>query len=108
MEDKKERIQGFADQLKTFLPLIDMFMEYDIDELKEWIENMKDDINNKESIWVMFDLDALEKADILKLKVDVFEKLIDLIEVRKKQRDKEPEIQSNIWKRSQIAKELWL
>lgn len=107
MSDKK-KIQDFADHIMSFLPLVDLFMEYDIDELKIWLKNMKEDIDRKESFWCMFDMDALTKADIQKLQVNVFEKLIMLIEARKVQIQKQPELQNDLWQREKIAKMMGL
>lgn len=104
---KEQKIQEFADKLQLLLPIIDMFDE-DVDELKEWLKNMKNTAEYQETIWPMFDMDALDKVDIRRLELSVFENLIALIEARNRQRDLVPKIQEKFWLREKIAKQIWL
>lgn len=101
-------IQEFADRLKLFLPIVDMFCEYSQEEMEKWVKNMRSQIDTQTTIGVMFDMDALEKADVRTLQVDVLEKLVELIALRRKQIEQEPILKQEIGKRADIAKQLWL
>lgn len=109
----QQDINDIAASLKATLPIIDInFLEYDIEILQAVLEHMQEQHSNQEAIWVMFDPDALEKADITKLQIEVFQKLIALVIARKEQlkwtKEIKAEIEHNQNFRKENAKLLWL
>ena len=105
--EEKEKIQSFADKITSFLHIVDIFDE-DVEELESWISSMKDNLSFKKSIWPMFDLNALEKTDVESYKIQVFQKIIDLIKTRREQIKETIKMKNEISERSSVLKELWL
>lgn len=105
----KEENEILVIHLAQILKHVDIInVQFDLKRIKETLKEMWDHSSTMEAMSIIGGEKGIDKADIIKLQTEVFEKVVGLIETRKKTNEEAKKIEGRASKRNDVLKQLGL